>query len=303
MVWVIYMKYCGHSLKNEIFINKLYTVHYFELSGDYRFVGETHDFWEFVYVDKGEIICVSDGEEISLSQGSIIFHKPGEQHSMHSNGKTASNIAVVTFECNSQGMSFFENRVLNINQEHKHLISKIISEYTNVFATPLNEVYTNKLEEKPEQPFGAQQLIEQYLCEFLILCIRESFHKPVHQGGMSNDSSGVNALVNYMLDNIDRSITVDDLARFGGVSAITVNRIFRKKLNTTPINYFISLKIDLAKKHIRENVYNITEIAELLGYASVHYFSNQFKKCTGMSPLEYKVSIQAITYAGIKIPD
>ena len=296
------MKHKSHSLKNDIVINKLYTVHYFEFSKDYKFVGEVHNFWELVYVDKGEIICVSDSEKIPLTQGSVIFHKPGEWHSIHSNGKTASNVAIATFECNSPAMSFFENKVLKAGQEQKRLISKIVSEYTNAFATPLNEVYTTRLEEKPSQPIGAQQLIRQYLCEFLILCIRGNAQETGESYELHN-APGVNMLINYMLDNIGRSITVDELAHYSGTSPITVNRLFRKELNTTPLKFFINLKIDFAKKYIRENIFNITEMAEMLGYANVHYFSRQFKKLTGMSPTEYGASIKALTDIGIKMPD
>ena len=52
--------YSGTRLRDEIVISELVTVHYFELAKDYKFPGERHDFWEFVYVDKGEITAYSD---------------------------------------------------------------------------------------------------------------------------------------------------------------------------------------------------------------------------------------------------
>jgi YesN/AraC family two-component response regulator len=57
--------------------------------------------------------------------------------------------------------------------------------------------------------------------------------------------------------------------------------------------YFNKLKIDQAKSLIREEQHNFTEIAELLGYSSVHYFSKQFKSLTDMAPTEYARSVQA----------
>jgi hypothetical protein len=53
------MNFTGSRLNVDILITKLYTVHYFEYSKDYKFSGEAHDFWEFVYVDKGEITAVA----------------------------------------------------------------------------------------------------------------------------------------------------------------------------------------------------------------------------------------------------
>ena len=60
------------------------------------------------------------------------------------------------------------------------------------------------------------------------------------------------------------------------------------------MEYFINLKIDLAKKYLREDNYNISQISEILGYSGIHYFSRQFKKATGMSPTEYSTSIKAM---------
>ena len=45
---------------------------------------------------------------------------------------------------------------------------------------------------------------------------------------------------------------------------------------------------------IRENAYNFTEISEMLGFSTPHYFSTVFKKTINMTPSEYANSIKAI---------
>ena len=55
------------------------------------------------------------------------------------------------------------------------------------------------------------------------------------------------------------------------------------------------MKIDAAKQLIRSQRLNFTQIADRLGYTSVHYFSRQFKKVTGMTPSEYSVSIKRLS--------
>ncbi len=54
------------------------------------------------------------------------------------------------------------------------------------------------------------------------------------------------------------------------------------------------MKIDAAKQLIRTEQMNFTQISEKLGYSSIHYFSRQFKKVTGMTPSEYASSIKAM---------
>ena len=55
------------------------------------------------------------------------------------------------------------------------------------------------------------------------------------------------------------------------------------------------MKIEYAKQLIRENQMNFTQISDFLGYSSIHYFSRQFKKISGMTPSEYASSIKALS--------
>lgn len=54
-------QFVGTKLKQEIVIDELMTVHYFEYTSNFYFPGEAHDFWEFLYVDKG-LVDVTAGE-------------------------------------------------------------------------------------------------------------------------------------------------------------------------------------------------------------------------------------------------
>ncbi|POO88627.1 AraC family transcriptional regulator, partial [Clostridium sp. 2-1] len=59
-------------LKKEIVVDDLVTVHYFEYTSDFFFPGETHDFWEFLYVDKGQLEVTADTTDYILKKGNII---------------------------------------------------------------------------------------------------------------------------------------------------------------------------------------------------------------------------------------
>lgn len=290
------MHYTGSDLADTLTINKLYSVHYFEYSKNFRFHGEKHNFWEFVYVDKGEITATADDHELILSQGNVIFHKPNEWHNIRANGKTAPNVAIVSFDCPSPVMDFFENKVLKVGQEQKSLISKILSEYTNAFSSPLSNIYTTTLVRKKDPIPYSEQLIKNYICEFLILFLRQSIPATQYRTTTINNSDAtLNILVNFMLDHISENISIDRLMKCSGMNRMGVNRLFQSGFGTSPMQYFIYLKTNLAKKYLREDNYNISQIAELLGYSSIHYFSLQFKKSTGMSPSQYAASIKALS--------
>ncbi len=288
-------EYVGSKLKSDIVISKLYTVHYFEFSKDYTFTGERHEFWEFVYVDKGEVTVTADDKEIILRQGEIIFHKPNEWHNIRANGVVAPNIAIVTFECHSKAMEYFENKMFKVGQMQKSAISKIVSEYTNAFSTPLNDPLTDKLSRKLDCPIGSEQLLKQYICELLISYLRNPIPGNQRTQFIVNQSNAMlNMIINYMKDHISENLTIAQLVKYSGSNKTTITNVFNENFGMGAIDYFISLKIDTAKKYLRENNYNVTQISEMLGYSNIHYFSRQFKKLTGMSPTQYSSSIQAI---------
>ena len=107
--------YVKTQLQNVVNISKIVTVHYYEFDKNFVFNGESHDFWEMVYIDKGRVQVRNDEEELVLSQGEIIFHRPNEFHSikaLHS----APNFFVVSFVCTSPLMIYLEkyHTILNI---------------------------------------------------------------------------------------------------------------------------------------------------------------------------------------------
>ena len=288
-------EYTGTRLNDEIKISRLYTVHYFEYSKRFSFTGESHDFWELVYADKGDVTVFADDKSFVLEQGNVIFHKPNEWHNVRANGVDAANITIITFASPSKAMSFFENKILAVGQKQKELLSIIVSEYTNAVKTPLNDPYTTHLERRSDAAVASEQLIKLFLCEFLILFLRNdpSGRQRTVRSIHSSDAT-LNLLINYMEQNITKTVTLKELMEYSGTNRTAIENIFRENLGRGAVEYFLILKIELAKKYLREDNYNITQISEILGYSSIHYFSRQFKKITGMTPTEYLLSIKAM---------
>lgn len=291
-------KYIGSALKNELVIKRLYSVHYFEYSNTFKFDGESHDFWEFVYIDRGEVTAVADNKRHTLTRGNVIFHKPGERHGIAS-GNEAANVTVVSFGCDSPAMNFFENKIIKCGQNQKVIISKIISEYTAAFMTPPSELFSYTLKKKPTPAIGAQQLLKQYICEFLFSLMRTDSTDNQHTLIYQNQSDiMLDSLIEYMNRHISQSISIDDMVHFSGSNRTSIYNLFKDAFGIGPAKYFIRLKTETAKKYLREQNYNVTQISEMLGYSGIHYFSRRFKAETGMSPMEYSNSVKAMAKLG-----
>lgn len=292
------MAYESIPLTEEIHIDKLYTVHYFEYRSDFYYPGERHNFWEFQCVDKGSAKVQTDDEVHVLNRGQVIFHRPNEFHNLTAVGQTAPNIVVVSFECNSPCMEFFEKRILTLSDTERNLIGMIIAEARRCIASPLDDPYLQKMEIKKDSLFGSQQMILLYLQELLISMIRRhtlpQISMPVNRlPAPKNGSAIYNKIIFYLEEHIREFVTIEDICHDNLIGRSQLQKLFREQHQCGIIEFFTEMKVEFAKQLIRENQLNFTQISDFLGYSSIHYFSRQFKKVTGMTPSEYSTSIKA----------
>lgn len=286
------------TLKQEIVIEKIVTIHYFEYTSDFFFPGELHDFWEFLFVDKGEIDVVADTKSFTLKKGELIFHKPMEFHSLKANGVIAPNLVVMAFACNSPAMKFFEDKILRVGDDERNIMADIISEARNAFISPLDDPNLKKLERNESNPLlGSEQIIKISLEKMLIQMLRKGEKKENYKKITSSikekaEQEIFNKIILYLEDHISEQISVKELCRIFNISYSYLQKLFKKKTGGGVVEYFGRIKIEKAKEYIREKTYNFTEIAQMLGYSSIHYFSRCFKAVTGMTPTEYATSVK-----------
>ncbi|MCY1152353.1 MAG: AraC family transcriptional regulator [Sphaerochaetaceae bacterium] len=281
-------------LNRTIKIENIVTVHYFEYPSTFLFKGESHDFWEFLYVDKGEVGVTSGEKVYQLKQGQIIFHTPNQFHDVFCNGKISPNLLVVSFDCNSEYMSYFEDKVMNINNHLSLYLHTILKEAKLTYENDLADPYFTELKLNPTAPKFSQDLIaislEGFLIELIRLQLNESNNTSISIHEKENNRR-VQKVINYLESNITTNITLENICTHCSMSRSLVQKLFKDDTGWSVMEYFYRLKIEEAKRLIRNGTNNFTQIADHLGYSTIHYFSRQFKKIVGMSPSEYSKSI------------
>lgn len=290
------MSYVKNELKNCIHIDSIYTIHYFEYTSNFYFSGESHDFWEFICVDKGSVDICMDNTELTLRKGDIAFHQPNEFHKVSTFGLTAPNLVVISFDTQSPLIDFFRGKVLKIDQRERALLADLIIEARNLFSSPLDDPYLTEMHKKEETPIGTEQLIKIYLEQFLIHLMRRysTGEKQPDCSSTKNTADIFKRVVDYMEDNISQHLTIEQICWDNMIGRTQLQKIFQLETGAGIIDYFSKLKINAAKHMIRDGRLNFTQISEQLGYSSIHYFSRQFKKIAGMTPSEYASSVKAI---------
>jgi len=284
------------TLQQLIEIHNLITFHYFEFSKDYEFTGERHNFWEFLYVDRGTVNVTVDHTTHTLAQGEIIFHKPNEYHSFCALQGKAPNLIVMTFDCHSDAMKHFEDQVISLANEERNLLAMIVDEGRQAFKIPCG----HPIIRQANAPIGGEQLIKCYLEAFLIRLLRKHLiaqpaaPKTLSSAARENISDDlVKQITLYLEEHLADMHSLESLSQRFLISKTRLKDLFKQQTGYTVMEYMMHLRMEHAKMIMREETANMTEIATRLGFSSVHYFSKSFKKKTRMSPTEYARTVKA----------
>lgn len=298
------MSYTPVQLERPLRVEQLYTVHYFEYTSSYAFAGEEHDFWELLYVDKGSV-CVTAGEErFDLGRGQMVFHPPGEFHALSANGITAPDLVVVSFRCDSPAMNCLRGRILSMGSEERVLLGRIMQESRILFSNPLNDPTTHAMDLQENVPFGTAQLLSAAIEELLIRLIRRDETLPLLRHEAPRQAQERLAqLTEYLEQRLDQTLTVQQICRDNLIGRAQLEQLFHDQTGGGVIDHFNNLKIKAARRMIREGKLNFTQIAAVLGFRSVHYFSRRFRLVMGMSPSEYAKSVKMLSDAPLQVSD
>ena len=282
-------KYFNHQIKKAIIVQSLITIESLDISSSFAYPEEVHDFHEFAYIDSGTIQCGLDGETIMLSQGDFLLIPPQKKHYYTAVKAQAANIFIVCFRCNSEILTIFDKKIV-LDKHEKALLAEIVKESKNAFSFPFNRKL--KLLETPL--FGAQQLVENSIEKLLIQLVRREINQNDNIKFVMDSAELENNLIGDVIallkSNIYTRITLSEVSQQTYYSKTFLNSIFKKNTGMSIMQYYTNLKIEEAKRLLRENV-SPTDVAVQLKFDSATYFTKVFKKYTHLTPTAYKKTI------------
>lgn len=287
-------KFYMHKIANLLNIQKIVTIHYQVLGSHYVFPGETHDFWEINYVDKGNAFVGIDGQIVELKQGEILFIKPNQPHYLET-GDGEPNVFIASFLCRSPSMNFFCDKKYAVPEKYRYLLQNIMTEASDTFNLPDFDPNLSALELKENPNLGGEQIIKNSLETLFIYLLRHAQNKQQTQeffvSKIADSTELQDEIVRILNAKLYDRFTLESLRDELHYGTTQLCTFFKKKTGMTIYQTYLKLKIDEAKKLIRKN-FSFSEIADKLCFDSVSTFTFVFKKHVGMTPGEYKNSIK-----------
>lgn len=243
---------------------------------DFFFSGESHSFWEAVFVSEGEITATADERIYKLKQGMLLFHKPMEFHRLIADGKNSSHLKIISFSAEGELMKAFENRCFNLSLSEQDAFSEISDYFIKA-----DRAYSDSPDSFDYISNTAVTLLEGFL-------LRLKEKKEYTPRYISYNEDIYYKIVKTMKNNCDKSLSVNDIARLLNMSASNVKRVFALYSDIGIAKYFLNLRIRRAKELLQEGL-SPYEVAEKLGFKP-NYFYTVFKREVGTTPNKYAKS-------------
>ena len=264
------------NISSSLDISEIYTKFYQEKGTNYNFSGEKHSYWELTYVDKGELLTTIDRVSYHLKQGDLIFYAPMQFHTQSTFEKISSSYLTINFKMNFNHADLLCNKIFSLKRDSYFIVTRLIEELSN------DNLYSNDL---------SLCYLKQLIIQMLRLDNSHFHSKPTTHMQQTYENELLNDILLYIDNNIYEKISVSTLCEHFCISTSMLHSLFRKNMNNTAKNYINELKLSKSKELIRNSTHTLSEISEMLGFSSIHYFSKKFKSYFNISPTEYSKSI------------
>ena len=159
---------------------------------------------------------------------------------------------------------------------------KLLMEYASSFETVFDKNSISFVDEI--KGFSDLDEMEAFLAD-LVKVITEFIGSRKIQG-----NTLVNEIISFISDNYSQDISLNDLAKKHYINPNYLSRLFKEQLGSNFVDYLISVRMKGAKRLLRETKFECNKISKLVGYKDFKYFSQVFKKHTGMTPTAYRLS-------------
>ena len=273
------MNYVSSAFPDTLSVKGIFTVHQYSFSGRVRAGGEAHDFPELIYVIRGKHSLSLDSRPYELSAGQLMIYEPGAYHEMR--GLSEAEVYIISFELSGGSLAEIYNRVVTLTPSQKRTFISIMDGALACFT------------KRGAGSAVRGMITKDGTSEYELLRIRaqlEFFLIDLHgkRAKKSTSDTDFDRVTGFLSEHLSENLSLSDIADGTGMSVSKLKMLARAKCGGGIINYFIEMKIEEAKRKIRAGELNFTEIADSLGFSSLHYFSRLFKRVVGLTPSEYK---------------
>ncbi len=235
--------------------------------------------YQLLYIASGKAHFFFHGVEQIVSAGNMVIYRPKEEQRYYYYGVDHTEVFWVHFT----------------GKDVKNILRKYgIDDYMHIIHTgtalEYKYLFLQMIQELKLCRVDYEDLLVNHLQHLLIRVHRAITAKP--HGKSLTHMREIDAAVRYFHENYHTEININEYAASHHMSVSWFIRGFKEYTNSTPTQYILSLRISNAQTLLENTDYNVTEIAEIVGYDNPLYFSRLFKKQVGVSPSDFRKALR-----------
>lgn len=236
-----------------------------KFESNYLYNSHNHNHYEIIYMISGQCMMLINNIETTFSEGECIIINKNIQHNFYVNGKKGCKIQQLEIDCD----------VCVLTED----FVRITITKAQFFSLCLNKIHVFYNEKSYANIRNV--LIELEIKQLALL---------TNEFGVATltDNDYIKQAVKDIKDNYLSEIYCDKIAKKLGISERYLRKIFVADLGIPPKEYIINLRLEKAKSLLINTNEKIADIAMMVGYNTIQYFSIVFKSRTGVTPSEFR---------------
>lgn len=270
------VRFSFNSTQSQKLNVKLLYISRSKYGGDWHSTIHTHPFTELFYVIKGQGSFIVEDEKFQVREDDLVIVNSSINHTEVSFNSSPLEYIVLGIE----GLAFFEPDTDDLLQQYT------CYNYSNY----RNEVlfYLKALLHEIEYQEPDYDIICQDLLEVLIINIIRRTNYKISISSNQKISKECAYVKNYIDNHFTENVTLDYLASLAHTNKYYLVHAFNKYMGISPINYLIEKRIEESKHLLSATDHSISDIANIAGFSSQSYFSQVFRKNTGITPNQFR---------------
>ena len=246
--------------------------------GDWHSVPHTHNHTELFYITGGKGQFLIGDQLYPVDTNNLVIINPNVTHTEVS--LNAQPLEYIVLGIEGVELTTAENSNGQFN---------ILDHFESV---EISGCLRNILREMEQKNTGYQDVCQAYT-EILIIRMMRNTALAIQTGSQIPSGNRQCAAVKRYIDtHFKEPLTLDQLAEEAHISKYYLSHAFKREYGVSPVNYMISRRIDESKYLLAETDLSISQIAQLLGFSSLSYFSQVFRRTQSVSPMEYRQSVK-----------
>lgn len=251
----------------------------------FSFGPHQHEHIEINFVKKGKCFMKFNDDVVCFEKNDVMIIYPNNEHYFYVSEKPTS-LVQLEFKLDI----FPELKLKPAMEDHLIFLHNIFTnsqKYMKIIYNPeitdLIEKIVVEIQEERDNYIILSRLMYAQLFINISRHLKETLK---YTQVLPNDC--LNKALKIINSKFNDELNLEEIANKCFISSRYLRNLFKKYLNTSPIDYIISLKINKAKELMRNSMLNLKEIGYQTGFSNQPYFCKKFKEITGMVPYEYR---------------